>query len=342
MIDENSIRSSESSDSETAAFEANEAQDKSDDNKANGSIFLGLAFALFGFAIYSTHDAVVKSLNEYSVFQIVFFAMLFSYVPFSIARIVENKPLSMSPANPMLLVTRAFLHVGSLCLGFYAFSTLPMVEAYVLLFCTPLIISVLAVFFLGEEIALFRWVAIGLGLVGVIVVLRPSIETVQLGHLSALVAAFCGAGTAVISRKIAPTENMATMILIPLLATIAVSGSTLYFVYKPMPLGDLALMFLVGALGLLGQFSVLTGFRMAPAAFVGPMQYSQIIWAILFGYVFFNESIDQWVVVGSLITIISGIAIILRERAVSKTRPNINTRNGRMVGAPMMSQKENE
>lgn len=217
-----------------------------------------------------------------------------------------------------------------------------MVEAYVLLFCTPLIISVLAVFFLGEEIALFRWVAIGLGLVGVIVVLRPSIETIQLGHLSALVAAFCGAGTAVISRKIAPTENMATMILIPLLATIAVSGSTLYFVYKPMPLGDLALMFLVGALGLLGQFLVLTGFRMAPAAFVGPMQYSQIVWAILFGYVFFNETIDQWVVVGSLITIVSGVAIILRERAVSKTRPNINTRNGRMVGAPMMSQKENE
>lgn len=307
-----------------------------------GPILMGLVFALFGFAIYSTHDAVVKSLNEYNVFQIVFFAMLFSYVPFSIARIIENKPLSMSPANPLLLVVRAFLHVGSLCLGFYAFSTLPMVEAYVLLFCTPLIISVLAVFFLGEEIALFRWAAIFLGLVGVVVVLRPSVETVEIGHFSALIAAFCGAGTAVISRKIAPTENMATMILIPLLATIAVSGSALYFVYKPMPLHDLALMFLVGALGLLGQFLVLTGFRMAPAAFVGPMQYSQIIWAVLFGYVFFNETIDQWVVVGSLITITSGVAIIWRERTVSKTRPNINTRNSRMVGAPMMSQKDSE
>jgi S-adenosylmethionine uptake transporter len=316
----------------------NTSDEKSDEQ--HGSVLLGLAFALFGFAIYSTHDAVVKTLNDYSVFQIVFFAMLFSYVPFSIARIFENKPLSMSPANPMLLMIRAFLHVGSLCLGFYAFSTLPMVEAYVLLFCTPLIISVLAVFFLGEEIALFRWVAIALGLVGVVVVLRPSIESIQIGHLSALAAAFCGAGTAVISRKIAATENMATMILIPLLATIAVSGSALYFVYKPMPLGDLALMFLVGALGLVGQFSVLTGFKMAPAAFVGPMQYSQIVWAILFGYVFFNESIDQWVVVGSVITIISGVAIVLRERAVSKTRPNLNTRNARMVGAPMMKSKK--
>ena len=308
---------------------------------SQGSLFAGLAFALFGFAIYSTHDAVVKSLQDYHVFQIVFFAMLFSYVPFSIARIIENKPQSMSPTNPMLLVTRAILHVGALCFAFYAFSTLPMVEAYMILFCTPLIISVLAIWFLGEQIALARWVAIAFGLVGVIVVLRPSVQTIELGHFSALAAAFCSGTTAVISRKIGSSENMATMILFPLLATILVSGSALYFVYQPMPITDLALMFLVGALGLLGQYCVLSGFRRAPAAYIGPMQYSQIVWAILFGYVFFNESIDTWVVVGSLITVISGVAIIIRERAVSKVKPNINTRNGRMVGAPMMKQRSN-
>ena len=308
----------------------------------NTSIPAGLAFALFGFAIYSTHDAVVKSLQGYHVFQIVFFAMLFSYVPFSIARIIENKPQSMSPANPALLITRAILHVGALCFAFYAFSTLPMVQAYVILFCTPLIISVLAIFFLGEKIAFARWVAIVMGLVGVIVVLRPSVDTIKLGHFAALAAAFCSGATAVISRKISATENMATMILFPLLATIIISGSALYFVYKPMPLNDLALMFLVGALGLLGQYSVLTGFRMAPAAYIGPMQYSQIVWAILFGYVFFNESIDRWVVVGSLITVLSGVAIIWRERAVSKVQANLKTRNARMVSAPMMKQAKVE
>ena len=308
----------------------------------NTSIPAGLAFALFGFAIYSTHDAVVKSLQGYHVFQIVFFAMLFSYVPFSIARIIENKPQSMSPANPALLITRAILHVGALCFAFYAFSTLPMVQAYVILFCTPLIISVLAIFFLGEKIALARWVAIVMGLVGVIVVLRPSVDTIKLGHFAALAAAFCSGSTAVISRKISATENMATMILFPLLATIIISGSALYFVYKPMPLNDLALMFLVGALGLLGQYSVLTGFRMGPAAYIGPMQYSQIVWAILFGYVFFNESIDRWVVVGSLITVLSGVAIIWRERAVSKVQANLKTRNARMVSAPMMKQAKVE
>ena len=109
-----------------------------------------------------------------------------------------------------------------------------------------------------------------------------------------------------------------------------------------MPLADLALMFLVGALGLLGQYSVLSGFRLAPAAYIAPMQYSQIVWAILFGYVFFNESIDQWVIIGSLITVMSGVVIIWRERAVSKVQANLKTRNGRMVGAPMMKQAKME
>lgn len=306
----------------------------------NASIPLGLAFALFGFAIYSTHDAVVKSLQGYHVFQIVFFAMLFSYVPFSIARIVENKAQALAPTNPVLLVVRAFLHVGALCFAFYAFSTLPMVETYVILFCTPLIISVLAIWFLGEQIALARWVAIAMGLVGVLIVLRPSIDTLQLGHFAALAAAFCSGANAIISRKIASSESMATMILFPLLATIIVSGSALYFVYKPMPLMDMAFMFLVGALGLLGQYCVLTGFRKAPAAYIAPMQYSQIVWAILFGYVFFNETIDRWVVTGSLITVLSGVAIIWRELTVSKVQANLNTRNGRVVGAPLMKQVE--
>ena len=81
---------------------------------------------------------------------------------------------------------------------------------------------------------------------------------------------------------------------------------------------------------------------MAPAAYVGPMQYSQIIWAILFGYVFFDESIDKWVVIGSLITVLSGVAIVWREHAVSKVQANLNTRNARMVGAPMMKSAKSE
>ena len=311
----------------------------SEPNSTQG-IFRGLAFALAGYAAYSVHDAIVKALQEYSVFQILFFAMLFCYLPFSIARIADGTPLSVKPKFLKLAVTRACLHVASLGFAFSAFALLPLVDAYVLLFCTPLIISLLAVVFLGEQIALIRWLLIAMGLLGVVIVLRPSMETIQIGHLLALGCSLCSAASAIIARKVGSQENMAAMILLPLLTTIVASGIALYFVYKPMPLNHLGMMFMVGALGLLGQYCILSGFRLAPAAYIAPMQYSQIVWAVIFGYTFFNESIDKWVVIGATLTIASGIGMIWRERQVSKVKANLNTRNGRVVGAPLMRTKE--
>lgn len=312
------------------------------DDNSFASVARGMMFALGGYAIYSVHDTIVKSLHDYHVFQILFFAMLFCYVPFSVVRILAGEKLSVTPINPALGLLRALLHVSSLGLAFAAFATLPLTQAYVLLFCTPVIISVLAIIFLGEKIALVRWLLIALGLIGVIIVLRPTVETIQLGHLFTIGCAFCSASSAIIARKIGSVENMATMILFPLIATIVVSGGALYFVYKPMPLIDLSLMFLVGALGLLAQYCILSGFRLAPATYIAPMQYSQIIWAILFGFLFFGESVDQWVIIGSSITVASGIAMIFRERQVSKVRANLNTRNSRAVGAPLMTTRETD
>ena len=313
-----------------------------DKNIPSKTILIGLLLSLLGFLAFSVHDALVKHLSDYSVFQIIFFAMLFGYVPFSIARVVDNEAKSLTPNKLPLMLVRAMLIVSSLSFAFLAFSMLPLVQVYVILFCAPLLITILAIKFLGEEVQLFRWVAIFIGLLGILIVLRPSADTISLGHFFAFAAAFCGACSAVIARKIGNSENTATMILFPLLANIAVSGIALYFVYVPMSLLDLSLMFLIGVLGLAGQYLVLQGYRMAPAAYIAPMQYSQIIWAIIFGFLFFNEFIDRWVVIGSAITIFSGVMIIWREAKFSKNKPTLSTRNTRIVSAPTMKIKEND
>ncbi|MEZ5450565.1 MAG: DMT family transporter [Thiolinea sp.] len=296
------------------------------------TVVRGLLFSLAGFAVFSLHDVFVKWLSSYSVFQIIFFAMLFGYVPFSLVRLFDARSLSLRPVHPWLVALRALLMVGSLCLAFIGFSLLPMVQVYVLLFTTPLIISLLAIPFLGEQIHLFRWLTILLGLVGVVIVLRPSPETLSIGHLCALLAAVCGAGAAIISRKIGHVENAATLMLAPMFLNILVSGGFLYFVYQPMPLGDLGLMFLIGAMALLGQLLVLYGYRNAPAALAAPMQYSQLIWAIFYGVVFFNDAVDRYILLGSMITILSGLLMVWRETKVSKQQPILSTRNMRMVG----------
>ena len=304
-----------------------------DSNAATTSVVKGPLLALAGFAVFSTHDALLKTLSEYSVFQTIFFAMLFGYVPFSVARVIDQNPGSIKAINPKLVVLRSLLMVGSLCSAFLAFSMLPMVEVYVLIFMAPLIISVLAIYFLGEQVHMFRWFAILLGLVGVIIVLRPSIDTLTIGHLFGLLAAAGSAGAAIIARKVGSSENAATLILYPLLTSIIITGCVLPFVYKPMPLEALGVMFLIGVFGQIGQLLILFAYRSANAAFIAPMQYSQMIWAVIFGLLFFNETIDQWVIIGSLVTIFSGVLIVWREAIVSKIKPNLNSRNSRMVSA---------
>lgn len=298
----------------------------------------GILLALSAFAVFSLHDVIVKLLAAYSVFQVAFFAMLFGYVPFSIARIFDGREITLRPVHPKLILLRSVLVTTSLCCAFLGFSLLPMVQVYVLIFMTPLIISVLAIPVLGEKIHVFRWLTIVLGLIGIVIVLRPAPDNLQLGHLFALIAAFASAGAAIISRKIGHIENAATMMLAPMIMNILVSGSLLYFVYQPMPLGDLALMFLIGVMALLGHLLLLSAYRSAPASLVAPMQYSQLIWALIYGYFFFDETIDGLILLGSAITICSGLLMVWRETRVSVNQPILRTRNMRMVStAPVVN-----
>ena len=312
-------------------------------NTTNNSLVLrGLLISLLGYAVFSVHDALVKVLGDYSVFQIIFFAMLFSYVPFSLVRIADARPIALRPVHPWLVFIRAGLMVGALCFAFLAFSMLPLVQVYVLLFTTPVLISLLAVPFLGERLRMVRALLIVLGLIGVLVVLRPTPQRLEIGHLFGTLSAFCGASAAIISRKIGREEVSATLILSPLILNIIVSGCLLYFVYKPMTLLDLCLMFSLGVLALIGQLCILTGYRNAPAAVVAPMQYSQIIWAIILGSLFFNESVDTLTIVGAAITITSGILMVWRESRVSVNQPVLRSRNMRSVGSAPLPSFETE
>lgn len=311
-------------------------------SKKNTSVLSGLLISLLGYAVFSMHDALVKVLDGYSVFQIIFFAMLFSYLPFSLARIVDSRAVSLRPVHPWLVFLRSALMVGALCFAFLAFSMLPMVQVYVLLFTTPVLISVLAVPFLGERLQTARVILIIAGLIGVLVVLRPTPQRLEIGHLFGALSAFCGAGAAIISRKIGRVEVAATLILGPVILNIIVSGCLLYFVYKPMPLLDLSLMFLLGVFALIGQLCILMGYRNAPAAVVAPMQYSQIIWAIIFGILFFNESVDTLTLVGAGITITAGILMVWRESRVSVNQPVLRSRNMRSVSSGPLPTFESE
>jgi len=165
------------------------------------------------------------------------------------------------------------------------------------------------------------------GLVGVMIVLRPGQADLSSGHLAALVAAFTGALSAISVRKVGADERPVVMLIYPMVGNFFVMGVALIFVYKPMPIEHLGLLAIIAVLGLIGSVLSILSYRMAEAVIVAPMQYSQIVWATVYSYLLFDEGLEGWTLVGAGIVILSGIYIVLREtRADTSTRPVLETR----------------
>lgn len=307
-----------------------------------GSLFKGVWFALAAFATFSTHDALIKSVQGHSVFQVAFFVVLFSFVPFTFFLAVDQQKKSLRPVLPGLVALRCLFTLGSLLCAFYAFSLLPMTEVYPLIFAAPVLITILAIPVLGEKVRLIRWVAIFTGLLGVLIVLRPGQSSLSIGHLAGLGAATCVAFTAIVTRKIGAREHSGTLILYPMLVNFVVTGLFVVFNYQPMDGRTVLTLAAIGLLSVVAQTLLITAYRVSEAQFVAPMQYSQMIWAIIFGMLFFGDAPDRYVLIGSAVIILSGLLFVWREVVASVTQPILRTRNLRMAAGPQAVPSESD
>jgi S-adenosylmethionine uptake transporter len=282
----------------------------------------GALLALLAFAIYASHDAVIKGLGaRLSTPQIVFFATLLG-LPLALLFLASDRtPGTLIPRNPGWMAVRTGGVIVSGIAGFQAFTLLPLAQVYALLFATPLLITLLAIPVLGERVGVRRVLAVLVGLAGVLIVLRPGQAPIGPGHVAALLSALAASFAAVASRRIGREERAAVMVIWPMLGNAAVMGAVQPFVYVPVSGIDLALLMLVAVCSFTALVLIVMAYRMAEAAIVAPMQYSQILWATLFGALFFGEVPDLWTVVGAAVVIASGIYIVLREAAVSANRP---------------------
>ncbi|MCZ8077803.1 MAG: DMT family transporter [Fuscovulum sp.] len=296
----------------------------------------GALLSLAAFGIYATHDVVVKFLgSDYSAVQIIFFSGLLSFPLVTFMLLGDRRDENLVPRHPWWSLARAVSAVLTGVAGFFAFSQLPLAQAYAIFFAMPLLITLMAIPMLGERVGLRRGIAVVVGLIGVLVVLRPGEADLSLGHLAALSAAVTGALTSVIVRKIGAVERSAVLMLFPMLGNVLAMGAVLPFVYVPMPVAHLGLMGIIALFGFVAGLLVIKAYRTAPAIIVAPMQYSQILWAAFFGSVLFDETVDLYTAIGSAIIIASGIYIVLREGtpSVSENRPVLATKGRAETGA---------
>jgi len=296
----------------------------------------GILLALAAFGFFATHDVVIKTLGGiYSPFQLIFFAVLLSFPLVTFMLMRDATTGHLRPVHPWWIAIRTAAGVIGGVSAFFAFSVLPLAQTYSILFASPLLITVLSIPILGEQVRLRRWLAVIVGLIGVLIVLRPGSEDLGLGHLAALSAAAASALASIIVRKIGREERSVVLLLYPMAANFVVMACALPFVYKPMPIEHFAMVGLISLFGFIAGLCLIAAYKNAEAAVVAPMQYSQIIWATIFGYFFFAELPDRETFLGAGVIILSGLYIVFRESRsqVSDNTPVLRTRSRHETGS---------
>ena len=274
----------------------------------------GIGFALLSYACFSTADAMVKlSSAHFSVFQIAFTLSVFALIPVLVLTRGHGGLRALRPTLPKLVLMRALLTSACALLVWQAFGMMPLADGYAILFASPILVTALSVPLLGEQVGWRRWAASGVGFLGVLIMIRPDFATVGLGHHFVLLGAGLGALSFIVLSKMGPHEKSAP-ILFSLFFTIALVTAPFAFTSFVMPtMGELFVLAMAGLLQGAGQTGLVLATRDAPAVIVAPFQYSQMLWAVLFGVTVFGDSPAPVLFLGLGIVVASGLYTLWRE-----------------------------
>jgi len=214
-----------------------------------------------------------------------------------------------------LHLLRGVLGVAMMATFVFAVSKLPLSTTYSIFFVAPLMITALSVPFLGEKVGPRRWTAIVIGLIGVIVLLRPTGQGMgSLAALAVLVAAVMYAISAITVRILARTDSTQSM-MVWLMAMIALgAGALAWPEWVAIRREDLWLIAGIGVAGALGQYAITEAFRMGEASAIAPLEYTALVWGVLFDLTFWGVLPDAITWLGAAIIVASGLYLIRREK----------------------------
>jgi len=277
--------------------------------EARGAALLVLATALF-----ASMDAIGKGLMQrHDPFQVVWARYAAQAV---IVAIIVSPRLGrvIRTARPGLQVIRsALLFMATLC-GFFAFSVMPLADATAIFQTAPLAITALAALILREPVGPRRWAGVMIGFLGALIIVRPGADVFQPAALLPMLGALFFAGYSIATRFLGRDESYWTTFLYTAALGALIASAFVPLVWVTPTWGDAALMLAMGAIGSAGQFLLIVAFNTAPASAIAPFTYAGLIFATLWGYVFFGDAPDGWTATGAAVIVGSGVYVWRRER----------------------------
>ena len=278
----------------------------------------GIVLALLAYATYAWSDAAIKALGgSMSVFQIGFFQLTIAgSLLVLLTRPEGNGWRDFWRMNhPLPVQARAVIGLVAGMIGVYAFTTIPLAEVYALAFLSPLFVTILSMVFLKEQIGPWRWAAVIIGFLGVLVVVRPGFRALELGHAAALMMAILSAASIILQRSLASRERTTTILGYLILYAVLFNGvATTITGFEVPQWNEAAILMVAGAGAASGHIFLMRAIRLAPVNQLAPTHYSQIAWAVLLGAFLFNEQPDIWSVIGLAVIAFSGLLTVARER----------------------------
>jgi drug/metabolite transporter (DMT)-like permease len=281
----------------------------------------GIASMIAAVFVFAIMDASLKRLStQYGLFQVSCMRCLSSLAFLMVPIVWQRSWRQLRMTSPVLHLVRALLGIGMLASFVYAVHRLSLGETYAVCLCAPLLMTALSVPIHGEHVPVRRWLAIAIGLAGVLLILRPS--KAGFGSIAAVIAAgfcaVCYALGALTVRSMGRT-NTSTGMVFWFLVLVGFSTAILSLGdWRPIPTGDWVWLAIVGLSGALGQFWVTDAFRRAPPSVVGPFEYTSILWAFAIDWIFWSAKPSPGLVTGAAVVIASGVFVIWDERRLAQ------------------------
>lgn len=283
------------------------------DHVTKGILFINVAFFLF-----STVGAIAKWTSEsYPILQIVFLRNFFALLPVMGIVYLNGGYLGLRTKSLKRHFARTFCGLMAMIFSFASYKYLPLPESFTLGFTAPFVITILSVLLLKETVQPYRWHAVAVGFLGVLIMAGPNGYFTNYGTAFALVSVVFYAFAMIQIRELSKTEPPVTIMFYFTVFSTLVTAMSLPFCWTAINGHDLLLFMALGFLGGLGQYFLSKAYACAPPSALAHYQYVVMVWGMGYGWVLWGDMMSITSCFGAVIIVLSGLYSSYREHLKS-------------------------
>lgn len=277
--------------------------------------FKGIALYCVAVFLFVVMDSIVAYANRtYDPLQVVWARYFFHFVILTLFFAPKHGFNLVKTVKPKLQVFRSMLLLGATACFFTALAYVPLADAAAMGTTSPIFVTVLSVLVLSEKVSFRRWAAVFVGFVGALIILRPGLGVMHPAMLLVVGMAIFYASYQIATRKLAGVDSAQTTIFYTSLVGTAVMSFIVPFNWTTPDLFGWGMLALIGLIGGVSHFIIILAFSYTTASNAAPFAYTQLLWATLFGFLFFGKFPDNFTIIGAVIIVCSGLYILYRER----------------------------